>query len=424
MKQSIARLMARVAGAALVAIALSTTWGLAGAHGDDGRKNWVATWTASPQPPEPPFINPNPASFSNQTIRQIVHVSLGGSTVRLRLSNEFGRTPLRVGELRVAHQLAGASTVPGSDRPVTVGGQSSFTIPAGAPVLSDPVDIRVPALSNLVVSLYLPDTVTTSTFHSLGVQTTYVTTPGNYTAAMSPPVAATPTSGFFLSGLSVKAGKRSAAIVTLGDSITDGFASTVDANRRWPNVLAARLQARPQYDHLAVANQGISGNRTLHDLIGPNALARFDRDVGATAGAKWVILLEGINNIGIPGAFGLPAEQVSASDIINGHRQLIARAKERGLKIYGATLTPFEGTVFPGYFTAAGEAKRQAVNAWIRGSGEFDAVIDFDRVIRDPASPGRMLPAYDSGDHLHPNDAGYQAMANAIDLSLFRNDDD
>ena len=424
MKQSIARLTARVAGAALVAIALSTTWGLAGAHGDDGRKNWVATWTASPQPPEPPFINPNPASFSNQTIRQIVHVSLGGSTVRLRLSNEFGRTPLRVGELRVAHHLAGASTVPGSDRPVTVGGQSSFTIPAGAPVLSDPVDIRVPALSNLVVSLYLPDTVTTSTFHSLGVQTTYVTTPGNYTAAMSPPVAATPTSGFFLSGLSVKAGKRSAAIVTLGDSITDGFASTVDANRRWPNVLAARLQARPQYDHLAVANQGISGNRTLHDLIGPNALARFDRDVGATAGAKWVILLEGINNIGIPGAFGLPAEQVSASDIINGHRQLIARAKERGLKIYGATLTPFEGTVFPGYFTAAGEAKRQAVNAWIRGSGEFDAVIDFDRVIRDPASPGRMLPAYDSGDHLHPNDAGYQAMANAIDLSLFRNDDD
>ena len=424
MKQSIARLTARVAGAALVAIALSTTWGLAGAHGDDGRKNWVATWTASSQPPEPPFINPNPASFSNQTIRQIVHVSLGGSTVRLRLSNEFGRTPLRVGELRVAHHLAGASTVPGSDRPVTVGGQSSFTIPAGAPVLSDPIDIRVPALSNLVVSLYLPDTVTTGTFHSLGVQTTYVTTPGNYTAAMSPPVAATPTSGFFLSGLSVKAGKRSAAIVTLGDSITDGFASTVDANRRWPNVLAARLQARPQYDHLAVANQGISGNRTLHDLIGPNALARFDRDVGATAGAKWVILLEGINNIGIPGAFGLPAEQVSASDIINGHRQLIARAKERGLKIYGATLTPFEGTVFPGYFTAAGEAKRQAVNAWIRGSGEFDAVIDFDRVIRDPASPGRMLPAYDSGDHLHPNDAGYQAMANAIDLSLFRNDDD
>ena len=424
MKQSIARLTARVAGAALVAIALSTTWGLAGAHGDDGRKNWVATWTASPQPPEPPFINPNPASFSNQTIRQIVHVSLGGSTVRLRLSNEFGRTPLRVGELRVAHQLAGASTVPGSDRPVTVGGQTTFTIPAGAPLLSDPVDIRVPALSNLVVSMYLPDTVTTSTFHSLGVQTTYVTTAGNYTAAMSPPVAATPTSGFFLSGLSVKAGKRSAAIVTLGDSITDGFASTVDANRRWPNVLAARLQARPQYDHLAVANQGISGNRTLHDLIGPNALARFDRDVGATAGARWVILLEGINNIGIPGAFGLPAEQVSASDIINGHRQLIARAKERGLKIYGATLTPFEGTVFPGYFTAAGEAKRQAVNAWIRGSGEFDAVIDFDRVIRDPASPGRMLPAYDSGDHLHPNDAGYQAMANAIDLSLFRNDDD
>ncbi len=424
MKDLIARLSARAAGVALAAVALSGAWGPAAAHGDDGRKNWVASWTASPQPPEPPFINPNPASFSNQTIRQIVHISLGGNTVRLRLSNEFGRTPLRVGELRVAHQLAGVSTVPGSDRPVTVGGQSSFTIPAGAPLISDPVDIRVPALSNVVVSIYLPDTVSTSTFHSLGVQTSYVTTPGNYTAAISPPVAATPTSGFFLSGLSVKAHKRSAAIVTLGDSITDGFASTVDANRRWPNVLAARLQARHPYDHLAVANQGISGNRTLHDLIGPNALARFDRDVGATAGAKWVILLEGINNIGIPGAFGLPAEQVSAADIINGHRQLIARAKERGLKIYGATLTPFEGTVFPGYFTPAGEVKRQAVNAWIRGSGEFDAVIDFDRVIRDPAFPTRMLPAYDSGDHLHPNDAGYLAMANAIDLSLFRDSDD
>ena len=424
MKNLIARLSARVAGLALAAVALSGAWNLAAAHDDDGRKNWVATWAASPQPPEPPIINANPASFSNQTIRQIVHVSLGGHTVRLRLSNEFGRTPLHVGEVRLAHQLAGVSTVPGSDRPVTVGGQTSFTIPAGAPLLSDPVDIRVPALSNVVVSIYLPDTVSTSTFHSLGVQTSYVTTPGNYTAAISPPVAATPTSGFFLSGLSVRASKRSAAIVTLGDSITDGFASTVDANRRWPNVLAARLQARHQYDHLAVANQGISGNRTLHDLIGPNALARFDRDVGATASAKWVILLEGINNIGIPGAFGLPTEQVSAADIINGHRQLIARARERGLKIYGATLTPFEGTIFPGYFTPAGEAKRQAVNAWIRGSGEFDAVIDFDRVIRDPAFPTRMLPAYDSGDHLHPNDAGYRAMANSIDLSLVRGDDD
>ncbi len=424
MKDLIARRWAHAVGAALMAVALAAAWGPAAAHGDDARKNWVATWTASPQPPEPPLINASPASFSNQTIRQIVHVSLGGHTVRLRLSNEFGRTPLRVGELRVAHQLAGVSTVPGSDRAVTVGGQSSFTIPAGAPLLSDPVDIRVPALSNVVVSIYLPDTVTASTFHSLGVQTTYVTTPGNYTAAISPPVAATATSGFFLSGLSVKAAKRSAAIVTLGDSITDGFASTVDANRRWPNVLAARLQARPQYDHLAVANQGISGNRTLHDLIGPNALARFDRDVGASTGAKWVILLEGINNIGIPGAFGLPAEQVSAAEIIYGHRQLIARARERGLKIYGATLTPFEGTIFPGYFTAAGEVKRQAVNAWIRGSGEFDAVIDFDRVIRDPAFPSRMLPAYDSGDHLHPNDAGYRAMANAVDLSLFRDDDD
>ncbi len=414
----------RTGALALVLAALSTGW--TGSLADDkgSRGQWVATWTASQQAPEPPFIAASPAQFSNQTIRQIVHVSLGGTTVRVRLSNEFGVTSLRVGEVRIAHQLAGPSTVPGSDRLVTFGGRSAVTIPAGAPMLSDPIDIAVAPLSNMVVSLYLPDTVAASTFHSLGVQTTYVSSAGNHAAAVTPPVAATTTSWFFLSGLSVLADKRAAAVVAVGDSITDGYASTVDANRRWPNLLAQRLQARADLRHVAVADHGISGNRTLHDFIGPNALARLDRDLSGSPGARWVILLEGINNIGLPGAFGLPSQQVSADDIIGGHRQLIARARERGLKIYGATLTPFEGTTFPGYYTAAGEAKRQAVNAWIRGSGEFDAVIDFDKAIRDPANPGRMLAAYDSGDHLHPNDAGYQAMANAIDLKLFRSSDD
>ncbi len=424
MNNFFARLSARVACIGLMTAALAGSGFSASAHDADHRKDWVGTWGASQQTLEPPFIAANPAQFSNQTIRQIVPLSMGGKTLRLRLSNEFGRTPLRVGEVRVAQQLAGASILPGSDRVVTFGGQVNVTIPAGAPMLSDPIPMRVEALSNLVVSLYLPDTVMVNTFHSLGLQTSYVSSPGNFTAAITPPVASTSTSWFFLSGVSVKADSRSAAIVALGDSITDGFASTVDANRRWPNVLAARLQAHRRYQDVAVVNQGISGNRTLHDLIGPNALARFDRDVLATPGARWLIVLEGINNIGIPGAFGLAAEQVSAADIINGHRQLIARAREQGLKIYGATLTPFEGTTFPGYYTAAGEAKRQAVNAWIRSSGEFDAVIDFDRALRDPANPGRMLPAYDSGDHLHPNDAGYQAMANAVDLRLFRNRDD
>lgn len=239
------------------------------------------------------------------------------------------------------------------------------------------------------------------------------------------PTATTRASWFFLSGLSVEAmSKRSAAIVAFGDSLSDGFASTLDANRRYPNVLAERLQAHPRTRHIAVLNHGIGGNRTLFDFIGSSAQARLDRDVLNAPGAQWVILLAGINNIGLPGAFGLAGQVVTADDIIAGHRQIIERVRERGLKIYGATLLPFEGAAQAGYFTPEGEAKRQAVNHWIRTSGAFDAVIDFDRVIRDPAQPSRILSAYDSGDHLHPNDAGYRAMAASIDLRLFRQRDD
>ena len=400
------------------------------ANGDDDDRDgqrvtrWVGTWTASPQAPEPPIILATPAQFDNQTIRQIVHISVGGSRMRVRLSNEYGRTPLVVGSAHIARQLAGngASIMPGTDRTLTFGGRTGVTIPAGAPVLSDPVDLDAPALSNLAISIHLPKLTLASTFHSLGVQTTYVSSQGDFTAAGTLPTASTTTSWFFLSGVSVATRRPPAAIVALGDSITDGFASTVDANRRWPNLLAARLQAAPKLRHVAVMDHGISGNRTLHDFIGPNALARFDRDVLVAPGARWVVVLEGINNIGLPGVFGLAQEVVSADDIIFGYRQLIDRAHEKGLKIYGGTLTPFEGTTIPGYFTPAGEVKRQAVNQWIRTSGAFDAVIDFDKAIRDPLHPTRMLPVYDSGDHLHPNDAGYQAMANYIDLGLFAND--
>ena len=378
------------------------------------RTRWTSTWGASPQVPGAPL------SIDGQTLRQIAHVSIGGESVRVRLSNAFGTSPLAVTEARIAISAGGSAIVPNTDRTLTFGGSPSTSIPAGALVVSDPVDLDVAPLANLAVSLYFAGKVSATTEHSLAQQTTYLSPAGNYASATAlPSGGSTTTTWYFLNGVEVGSRSPRDAIVALGDSITDGYASTVDANRRWPNYLAARLQEKHRTSDIAVVDQGISGNRVLHDFIGPNALARFDRDVLAQSGARWVIVLEGINDIGIPGAFGLASEAVSAEEIIAGHRQLIARAHAQGLLVYGATLTAFEGTIFPGYFSAAGEAKRQAVNHWIRTGGAYDAVIDFDRATRDPAHPSRLLPAYDSGDHLHPNDMGYEAMARAIDLSLF-----
>jgi len=386
---------------------------------DERESAWVGTWTASPQHAESPFVLPTPAQFDNQTIRQVVHTSISGHKVRVRLTNEFGTSALAVGAVTIALHDSGAAIVAGTEKPLTFSGRSAFTIPAGAPALSDPIAFEVPAIGDVVVSVYLPNPTAATTFHSLGLATTYISTSGDYSSSVVMPTASTTLSWFFLSGISVEGSNRDAAIVTLGDSITDGYASTPDTNRRWPDRLAVRLQSTMKAGHVAVLNQGISGNRTEFDLIGPNALARLDRDVLNAPDARYVILLEGINNIGIPGAFGLSDQAVTAADIIAGHQQIIARAHERGLKIYGCTLTPFEVAAIPGYYSADGEAKRQAVNQWIRTSQAFDAVIDFDLAVRDPSHPTRILPAYDSGDHLHPNDAGYQAMANFVDLQLF-----
>lgn len=383
-------------------------------HGDADAE-WVGTWTAAPS-------NLFTAGFNDQTLRLIAHTSIGGERVRVRLSNTFGTTSLKIGEARVALQAQGPIINPGTDRPLKFGGQTAVTIPPGALVVSDPVDLDVPALSNLAVSVYLPGATGPVTEHSLAVQTNYASTPGNYTEAGNMPVASTRLSWALLSGIEVLA-RDAVAVVTFGDSITDGYGSTVDANRRWPNVLAERLQAR--HMRVGVLDQGISGNRVLHDgqvpEFGPNALSRFDRDVLAQSGVKFVVLLEGINDFGHAPP-GTP-EAVSAEDIIAGYRQIIRRAHAQDIKVYGATLTPYVGTIFPGYYQPEGEAKRQAVNAWIRSSGAFDAVIDFDAVVRDPANPTKILPAYDVGDHLHPNDAGYRAMANAVDLRLFRDND-
>ena len=418
------------------------------AHADKGlwdtSQQWVGTWGTAPAGPPLPAQT---QTFTDQTLRLIVHTSIGGSQVRIRVSNELGTTPLRIGAAHIALRQAGSDIVPGTDRVLTFSGSTSITVPAGAPVLSDPVDLNVPALGDLAVSLYLPGEVQATTIHGSAFQTNYVSLPGNFTAAATLPTQRTITSWPFLTEVDVSA-PGAGAIVALGDSITDGAVTTIDANRRWPDLLALRLQTtrgqatgqagiqaipsaaspalRALNSRLGVVNRGIGGNRLLRDpgeqpLFGRAALARFDRDVLATAGVRHLIVLIGINDIGHPGTGTIPvSEAVTPQDLIAGYRQLIARAHAKGIPVYGATLTPFEGTVFPGYYTPEKEAVRQAVNNWIRSSDEFDAVIDFDRTVRDPSHPTRMLPAYDSGDHLHPNDLGMQAMANAIPLELFR----
>ena len=382
---------------------------------------WVGTWSASPMAADSvPIPGLNNSGFSNQTVRHIAHVSVAGNRLRVRLSNAYGRGPLKIGAAHVALQSSAASIVSGSDRALTFNGNRSITIPAGALVLSDPVDLEVPAFADLAVSVYFPGTTGPITWHQLGMQTAYVSTPGDFTTAVEMPVASTATSRFVLADVEVAAAKRIGAVVALGDSITDGYGSTADADHRWPDYLSLRLNARNAKNGMAVLNQGISGNRLLHDKFGPNSLARYDRDVLAQVGVTHIIVLEGINDIGLSGALDLPAEEVSAEEIIGGLQQLIERAHERRLVILGGTLTPFEGTAFPGYYTPAGELKRQAVNAWIRTKAKFDAVIDFDQAVRDPSHPTRLLPAYDSGDHLHLNDTGYKAMAESINLKLLQ----
>ncbi len=378
---------------------------------------WVSTWAASPQTAIPGTTDAS--GFNDQTIRNIVFTSVSGEVVRVRFTNTFGDQPLQIGRAAIAVDSAGGAST-GPSVPLTFGGQPSVQIPTGAEALSDPVRLHVPALQDLAVSVYLPTATGSATLHSLGRQTTYVAsgdhTGDNGAGAFS----ALDQSWYFVDSVDVLAQPQvRGTLVAFGDSITDGFNSTVNANARWPNDLARRLDSRR--DTLAVADEGISGDRVLtSDLCcGVNALARLDRDVLERAGAKEVILLMGINDIGFsvtqPNPVTNPLPDVSAAQIIAGYQQIIAQGHAAGLKIFGGTLTPFKGA---GYYSAAGEAKREAVNHWILTSGAFDGVIDFASVVADPSDPTMMAPQYDSGDHLHPNDAGYQAMANAIPLRL------
>ena len=371
---------------------------------------WVGTWSASPQ------AGFSATDFNNQTLRMVVHTSVGGDRVRVRLSNAFGSQPLVITATHVGTRSAGAELVVGSDRAVTFSGRSAVTIPPGALAVSDAVKLAVPTLSDLAVSIFLSANAGPATTHNVrGIS--YVAE-GDATASESPgPYMQVLPVWVFLTGVEVSASKHiDEAIVAFGDSITDGDGSTPDSNSRWPDVLARRLISH--HFRISTLNEGIAGNCILHDCTGPNALARFDRDVLSQAEVRFVIVLEGINDIGTSSTLG----DLTADDIIAGLTQLVRRAHARGLKIFGATLTPFEGTTIPNYFSPQGEMKREAVNEFVRNSRTFDAVIDFDRVVRDPSHPTQLLPEYDSGDHLHPNDAGYKAMGGAIDLSLFKID--
>ncbi len=368
---------------------------------------WVGTWSASPQ------TGFSAADFNNQTLRMVVHTSVGGDRLRVRLSNAFGSQPLVITAMHVGTRSAGAALVVGSDRAVTFSGRATVTIPPGALEVSDAVNLAVPARSDLAVSIFLSVNAGPATTHNL-LGISYVA-PGDATASESPgPYTEVLPEWFFLTGVEVSASKHiDEAIVAFGDSITDGAGSTPDSNSRWPDVLARRLISH--HFRISTLNEGIAGNCILHDCIGPNALARFDRDVLSQTEVRFVIVLEGINDIGTSSTLG----DLTANEIIAGLTQLVRRAHAKDLKVFGATLTPFEGTTIPNYFSLQGEMKREAVNEFIRTSGTFDDVIDFDKVVRDPSHPTQLLPAYDSGDHLHPNDAGYKAMGGAIDLSLF-----
>jgi lysophospholipase L1-like esterase len=396
---------------AIFVCAVLTGAGLAHAA-KNAATNWVATWGSSPVAPLP-ANNTNPG-FTNQTVRMIVHTSVGGSQVRVRLSNAFGTDPLSIGAVHIALRSKDSSTAPGSDHALTFGGSGTVTIPPGALSLSDPVKLDVPAMGNLVVSVFLPGPTGQATWHPAAHETTYISKPGDFSAQADMPVDRTVASWFYLTDVEVATPKPTFAIVTLGDSITDGTNSTTGANRRWPNFLSQRLAEK--HMSLAVVDQGIGGNRILHDLTGPNALERFDRDVLAQTGVGYVTVLLGINDIG-HSTTGTPPQPVTADELIAGHKQMIERAHAMGLRIVGCTLTPYEGA---SYFSPEGETKREAINEFIRHGGAYDGAIDFDAATRDPQHPTKFLPTYDSGDHLHPNDAGYQAMANAIDLSLFK----
>ena len=376
-------------------------------------KYWISTWIASPQ-----LASKNQVlKISNQTLRQIVHTSIGGELARIRLSNTFGVQPITLGEVHIAIRSNGSAIEPSSDRILTFSGKPNITIPPGAIILSDPAKIDIRPLTDIAITIYFPYYTKVTTVHTVALQDNYITPIGNFAkVAIIHPVK-TLQNWFLLTGVEVATDlKKDMAIIVLGDSITDGFKSTPNSNHRWPNVLADRIDTntKPTLLSMAVLDAGISGNRILNDGIGPNALSRFDSDVLAQPGITDLIILEGINDIAP--FHGITQLSVTAVDVTTGIHQLIERAHEHGIKVFVGTLLPFEGAA---EYTLQSEQKRQQVNHWIRTSCACDGVIDFDKIMRDPSHPTRLLPLYASPDYIHPNDEGYKKMGDFIQLSLF-----
>ncbi len=398
-------------------------------HAQSARRvdHWTGTWATSPCAPQPES-SPSRLTFNDETLRLVVHTSIGGDAVRIRLSNTFSAEPVTVNAAHLALRDAGSRIRSGTDHALTFSGRVSVMIPGGASVLSDPLPQAVPALSDIAISLYLPQGTVPGAIHYSAMQTSFVAT-GDQTAATDLTAARTIERWPLLTAVEVSSRSNQAAIAALGSSTTDGAQSTKNANHRWTDFFAERLQRDPKLRGFAMLNEGIGGNRVLHDgrgpngiAFGPSASARFDRDVLAQAGARYVVILEGGNDINHPGDSAPLSESITADDLIAGYRQLIAHAHEHGLRVILGTIMPFEGMagIKPPSAAPEREAIRLAVNAWVLSQHESEGIIDFAKAVANPAHPARFAPQFDSGDHLHPNDAGYKAMADDIDLRLFQ----
>jgi lysophospholipase L1-like esterase len=395
------------------------------AGGPQDRTHWVGSWATAEQIPEPNNTLA-PDDLRDATLRQIVHLSIGGKLLRVHISNAFGTAPLHLTAVHIARPISTASPQidRSTDHALTFSGRPDVTIPAGAEYISDPVTFEAPPQSNLAITFHIDEPPAGETSHPGSRATSYLAH-GDHVADVDLPGAMRFDHWFNIGGVDVNAPPDAAAIVALGDSITDGHGSTTNGNDRWPDDLARRLLAARSLRPLGVLNEGIGGNRLLLDALGPNALARFDRDVLAPPGVRYVIVMEGINDIGTfalqggqQGSQPQSAHDALVQRIIGAYEQMILRAHAHGILVLGATLTPFAGSAYykPG---PQSEADREAVNQWIRTPGHFDAVIDFDKALRDPQRPEQLLPAYDSGDHLHPSPAGYRAMAATVPLADF-----